>query len=70
MYCSRLFVSLHAKTLHDVRKLTERGTAVLDDDGKVIFTPSSTGNIRFQVPGDAAWCSAMLEKIRSVNKTH
>ena len=55
---------------NELIKLTERGTAVLDDDGKVIFTASSTGNIRFQVPGDAAWCSAMLEKIRSVNKAH
>ena len=55
---------------NELINLTERGTAVLDDDGKVIFTASSTGNIRFQVPGDAAWCSAMLEKIRSVNKAH
>ena len=47
--------------------LTERGTVVLDDEGTVIFTSSATGNSRFQMPGDAAWCSAMLEKIRNVN---
>ena len=50
--------------------LTERGTVVLNDDGKVIFTPSTTGNSRFQMPGDDAWRSTMLEKIRNVNKTH
>jgi len=50
--------------------LTERGTVVLNNDGTVIFTPSSTGNNRFQMPGDDAWRSVMLEKIRNVNKTH
>lgn len=47
--------------------LTERGSVVLDDEGTVIFTPSATGNSRFQMPGDAAWNTAMLEKIRNVN---
>ena len=50
--------------------LTERGTVVLNDDGTVIFTPSATGNSRFQMPGDDAWRSAMLEIIRNVNKIH
>ena len=50
--------------------LTERGTVVLNDDGTVIFTPSATGNSRFQMPDDAAWRSAMLEKIRNVNKIY
>ena len=50
--------------------LTERGTVVLNDDGTVIFTHSATGNSRFQMPGDDAWRSTMLEKIRNVNKTH
>ena len=53
---------------NDLFTLTERGTAVLNDDGTVIFTPSATGNSRFQMPGDDAWRSAMLEKIRNVNK--
>ncbi len=52
----------------DVFTLTERGTVVLNDDCTVSFTPSPTGNSRFQKPGDAAWCSAMLEKIRNYNK--
>ena len=50
--------------------LTDRGTVVLRDDGTVIFTPSATGNSRFQMPGDAAWRSTMLEKIRNCNKTN
>jgi hypothetical protein len=50
--------------------LSERGTMVLDDDGTVVFTPSATGNSRFQLPGDADWNSTMLEKIRNVNKSH
>lgn len=53
----------------DLFTLTERGTVVLNDDGTVIFTPSATGNSRFQMPGDDVWRSAMLEKIRNVNKT-
>ena len=54
----------------DLFTLTERGTVVLNDDGTVIFTPSATGNSRFQMPGDDAWRSAMLEIIRNVNKIH
>ena len=50
--------------------LSERGTVVLHDDGTAIFTPSATGNCRVQIPGDDAWRSAMLEKIRNVNKIH
>ena len=50
--------------------LTERGNVVLNDDGAAYFTLSATGNSRVQIPGDDAWCSAMLEKIRNVNKVH
>ena len=54
----------------DLFTLSERGTVVLNDDGAVNFTPSATGNCRSQMPGDDAWCFAMLEKIRNVNKRH
>jgi hypothetical protein len=54
----------------DLFTLTERGTVVLNDDGTVIFTPSGSGNSRFQMPSDDAWRSAMLEKIRNANKIH
>ncbi len=52
----------------DLFTLTERGTVVLNDEGAVIFTPSPTGNSRFQMPGDAAWNATMLEKIRTYNQ--
>ncbi len=53
---------------NDLFMLSERGIVGLNDDGSVIFTPSATDNSRFQMPGDDAWRSAMLEIIRNVNK--
>ena len=35
-----------------------------------IFTVSVAGYFRYQMPGDAAWAAAMLEKIRMFNKIH
>ena len=52
----------------DLFMLSERGIVGLNDDGSVSFTLSATGNSRFQMPGDDAWRSAMLEIIRNVNK--
>ena len=48
--------------------LSGRGTVVLDDLAETIFTPSATGNIRYQLPGTEAWAAQMLEKIRRYNK--
>ena len=42
----------------------------ITDNAETIFTPSANGNCRYQLPGDADWNIAMLEKIRNVNKTH
>lgn len=53
---------------NELFSLTERGTVALNDDATVIFTPSTTGNSRFQIPCSEVWLSAMLEKIRNVNK--
>ena len=50
--------------------LSERGTVSLLPDAETPFTPSPTGNCRYQLPGDEAWANTMLEKIRSVNKIH
>ena len=48
--------------------LSGRGTVTLTDQAATIFTPSITGNIRYQLPGSEAWAAQMLEKIRRVNK--
>ncbi len=47
--------------------LSPRGTVVLDDQAETIFTPSTTGNCRYQLPGSEAWAEQMLEKIRNTN---
>ena len=44
--------------------LSERGIVTLTPNAGTIFTPSATGNHRYQKPGTQAWCQAMLEKIR------
>ena len=44
--------------------LSERGIVSLTPIAGTIFTPSATGNDRYQMPGTEAWCQAMLEKIR------
>ncbi len=49
--------------------LSERGTVHLTDNAETIFTPSATGNCRYQLHGNAAWAAAMLERIRTFNQT-
>ena len=48
--------------------LSPRGTVSLTPDAKTIFTPSTTGNCRYQLPGTADWNTTMLVKIRNVNR--
>lgn len=48
--------------------LSERGTVTVSDKGESFFTPSPTGNVRYQLPGSEAWAAQMLEKIRNANK--
>ena len=50
--------------------LSERGTVSLDSKAFTTFTPSPSGNCRYQLPGDSAWCAAKLEYIRKINKMH
>ena len=45
------------------------GTVTLTPAVKTLFTPSATGHHRYQLPGDAAWNAAMLERIRTANRT-
>ncbi len=55
---------------NDLFQLSERGTVFITDNAETIFTPSATGNCRYQLPGDADWNTAMLQKIRIMNKSH
>ena len=48
--------------------LSERGTISITPQAHTIFTPSATGNVRYQLPGNAQWATMMLEKIRTMNK--
>ena len=52
----------------DLFSLSPRGTIALTPEAITIFTPSVTGNCRYQLPGSADWSAAMLEKIRRYNK--
>ena len=45
--------------------LSPYGTVTLTDHAETIFTPSSTGNMRYQLPGDASWNAEMLNRIRT-----
>ena len=60
--------AIHAVEGDSKFSLSERGTVQLTDNAETIFTPSATGNCRYQLPGDAAWAATMLERIRNCNK--
>ncbi len=44
--------------------LSGRGTVRLTPQAETVFTPSATGNCRYQLTGTTGWNAAMLEKIR------
>ena len=48
--------------------LSERGTVSITPQAETIFTPSATGNCRYQLPGTAEWVAQILEKIRRANR--
>ena len=50
--------------------LSERGNLTVTPECATIFTASAARYFRYQMPGDAAWAAAMLEKIRMFNKIH
>ena len=59
---------IHAVEGDSLFTLSPRGTVTLTPKAETFFTPSDTGNCRYQLPGSADWCAAMLEKIRRYNK--
>ena len=48
--------------------LSQHGTVRITDQTETIFTPSATGNCRYQLPGTEVWAAQMLEKIRNAIK--
>jgi len=52
----------------DLFTLSPRGSVSLTPQAETLFTPSATGNCRYQLPGTADWNDQMLEKIRRYNK--
>ena len=60
-------VVIHAVEGDAVFTLSERGIVTLTDKFVTVFTPSATGNERYQKPGSKEWNNAMLEKIRKYN---
>lgn len=59
---------IHAVEGDGLFSLSGRGIVILTDKAETIFTPSATGNCRYQLPGSAEWTAQMLEKIRYANK--
>jgi len=60
--------AIHAVEGDSQFALSPRGTIQLTDNAATLFTPSEIGNCRYQLPGDAAWAAAMLDRIRTFNK--
>ena len=50
--------------------LSERGFVSIGDKAITTFTPSPSGNSRYQEYGDSAWVESMLDYIRDMNKIH
>ena len=48
----------------DLFTLSPRGSVSLTPQAETLFTPSATGNCRYQLLGTADWNDQMLEKIR------
>ena len=59
---------IHAVEGDALFSLSERGTVSITPQAHTIFAPSVTGNVRYQLPGNAHWAAMMLDKIRTMNK--
>ena len=62
--------AIHAVEGDSLFSLSPRGIVQFTDNGETLFSPSATGNCRYQLPSNAAWAAAMLEKIRDFNIMH
>jgi len=59
---------IHAVEGDSLFTLSDRGHVVITPQAETIFTPSTMGNCRYQLPGTAEWNSRMLEKIREAKR--
>ena len=59
---------IHAVEGDAAFSLSVLGNVSLTSNIGTVFTPSATGNCRYQKPGSREWCDAMLKKIRTYNK--
>jgi len=50
--------------------LSERGYVSIDDKAVTTFTPSHSGNCRYQLPGNDEWVKGKLDIIRRMNMIH
>lgn len=57
---------IHAVEGDGLFTLSEWGNVTIDGNGCTTFTPSPSGNCRYQMPGDEEWNAVMLEKIRKI----
>ena len=62
-------VVIHAVEGDTTFTLSERGTVAITPSAVTVFTPSPSGNCRYQLPGTAAWNARMLQKIRDANRS-
>ena len=61
---------IHALEGDALFNISGRGTATITPNAETIFTPSASGNCRYQKPGTAEWNSVILQMIRSFNMSH
>lgn len=61
-----VLAAIHAVEGDGLFTLSEWGDVTIDEKGCTTFMPSSSGNCRYQMPGDEDWNIRMLEKIRDI----
>ena len=59
---------IHAVEGDTLFTLSERGYVSITPQAETIFTPSTKGNCRYQLPGSTEWNQMMLQKIRNSSR--
>lgn len=61
---------IHAVEGDEAFTLSGRGTVSITPKAETHFTPTPTGNARFQIAGATEWADSMLQKIRTATLRH